>query len=203
MARAKKKRQMQEINASSMADIAFLLLVFFLVTTTFDSDYGLQRSLPPKPSEEVEPVDINKRNVFVILINRNDEMYVNGEIGDINLLREEVKNFILNPANDEKLSAKKTVFSEKWGKEITISKGVVALQTDRNTSYKKYIEVQNVLAAAFTDLKNDLATREFRSSYDELKELATKGDEKAKKQVEAVDEAIPLSIAESSPKKTI
>ena len=203
MARAKKKRQMQEINASSMADIAFLLLVFFLVTTTFDSDYGLQRSLTPKPTEEVEPIDINKRNVFVILINRNDEMYVNGEIGDINLLREEVKNFILNPANDEKLSAKKQVFSEKWGKEISISKGVVALQTDRNTSYKKYIEVQNVLAAAFGDLKNDLSTREFRATYDELKELATKGDEKAKQQVEAVDEAIPLSIAESSPKKTI
>lgn len=203
MARPKKKREIQEINASSMADIAFLLLVFFLVTTTFDSDYGLQRSLPPKPSEEVEPIDINKRNVFVILINRNDEMYVNGEVGDINLLREEIKNFIINPANEDKLSSKKQIFSEKWGKEILISKGVVALQTDRNTSYKKYIEVQNVLAGAFNDLKNELSSREFRSTYDELKELASKGDEKAKKQMEAVDEAIPLSIAESSPKKTI
>lgn len=199
---ARKKREVQEINASSMADIAFLLLVFFLVTTTFDSDYGIQRSLPAKPSEEVEPPEINRRNVFIVLVNRNDEMYVNGEVGDVNLLKEDVKNFILNPTDNEKLSNKKLVKSTKWGKDIYVSKGVVALQTDRNTSYKRYIEIQNQLAGAFNEMKNDLAQREFKVSYDELKELAKKGDEKAKAKAEAVDEAIPLSISETSPRKT-
>lgn len=199
---ARKKREVQEINASSMADIAFLLLVFFLVTTTFDSDYGIQRSLPAKPSEEVEPPKINRQNTFIVLVNRNDEMYVNGEVGDINLLKEDVKNFILNPSNNEKLSQKKPVQSKKWGKTIYVSKGVVALQTDRNTSYKRYIEIQNQLAGAFNEMKNDLAQREFKVSYDELKELAKKGDEKAKAKAEAVDEAIPLSISETSPRKT-
>lgn len=199
---ARKKREVQEINASSMADIAFLLLVFFLVTTTFDSDYGIQRSLPAKPSEEVKPPEINKRNVFIVLVNRNDEMYVNGEVGDVNLLKEDVKNFILNPTDNEKLSNKKLVKSTKWGKDIYVSKGVVALQTDRNTSYKRYIEIQNQLAGAFNEMKNDLAQREFKVSYDELKELAKKGDEKAKAKAEAVDEAIPLSISETSPRKT-
>lgn len=199
---ARKKREVQEINASSMADIAFLLLVFFLVTTTFDSDYGIQRSLPAKPSEEVKPPEINKRNVFIVLVNRNDEMYVNGEVGDVNLLKEDVKNFILNPTDNEKLSNKKLVKSTKWGKDIYVSKGVVALQTDRNTSYKRYIEIQNQLAGAFNEMKNDLAQREFKVSYDELKELAKKGDEKAKANAEAVDEAIPLSISETSPRKT-
>ncbi|MCG9911161.1 MAG: biopolymer transporter ExbD [Flavobacteriales bacterium] len=203
MARQKKKREVQEINASSMADIAFLLLVFFLVTTTFDSDYGIQRRLPEKPpSDQPPPPPINRRNIFLILVNSKDEMYVNGEVGDINLLKEEVKNFILNPTNDETLSAKKEVVSEKWGKTILVSKGVVSLQTDRNTSYNRYIEVQNVLAAAFNDLKNDLALSEFKTSYDELKEMATKGNVKAKENVEKVDEAIPLSISEATPRKS-
>lgn len=203
MARQKKKREVQEINASSMADIAFLLLVFFLVTTTFDSDYGIQRRLPEKPpSDQPPPPPINRRNIFLILVNSKDEMYVNGEVGDINLLKEEVKNFILNPTNDETLSAKKEVVSEKWGKTILVSKGVVSLQTDRNTSYNRYIEVQNVLAAAFNDLKNDLALSEFKTSYDELKEMATKGNVKAKENVDKVDEAIPLSISEATPRKS-
>jgi biopolymer transport protein ExbD len=203
MARQKKKREVQEINASSMADIAFLLLVFFLVTTTFDSDYGIQRRLPEKPPSDLPPPPpINRRNIFLILINSKDEMYVNGEIGDINLLREDVKNFILNPTNDETLSAKKEVVSEKWGKTILVSKGVVSLQTDRNTSYNRYIEVQNELAAAFNDLKNDLALSEFKTSYDELKEMASKGNAKAKENVEKIDEAIPLSISEATPRKS-
>lgn len=203
MARQKKKREIQEINASSMADIAFLLLVFFLVTTTFDSDYGIQRRLPEKPpSDQPPPPPINRRNIFLILVNSKDEMYVNGEIGDITLLKEEVKNFILNPTNDETLSAKKEVVSEKWGKTILVSKGVVSLQTDRNTSYNRYIEVQNVLAAAFNDLKNDLALSEFKTSYDELKEMATKGNVKAKENVDKIDEAIPLSISEATPRKS-
>ncbi|HEY8366520.1 MAG TPA: biopolymer transporter ExbD, partial [Bacteroidia bacterium] len=135
---ARKKREVPEINASSMADIAFLLLVFFLVTTTFDSDYAIERRLPPKLEEDQpKPEPQKERNLFILLINKNDELFVNGERGDMQKLKEEVKRFIINPANDERLSEKSNQFqqSELLKGKYYRSKGVITLQADRMTSY--------------------------------------------------------------------
>jgi biopolymer transport protein ExbD len=197
----KAKRQVQEINASSMADIAFLLLIFFLVTTTFDSDYGIQRKLPEKIDIKTPPPEVKRRNVFLVLVNREDMLLVNGAPGDINLLKEDVKNFILNPNDDPNLSEKKEINSKGFG-QVKISKGVVSLQNDRGTSYKKYIEVQNVLAAAFNEMRNERAKAEFNVSYDDLKAMAAKANEDAIKKCEAIEEVLPLSISEAQPKDT-
>ncbi len=207
---ARKKREVPEINASSMADIAFLLLVFFLVTTTFDSDYAIERRLPPKLDKpQVEEEKIKERNLFILLINKNDELFVNGERGDMQKLKEEVKRFIINPANDERLSEKSAQFqqSELLKGKYYRSKGVITLQADRMTSYKKYIAVQGILTDAFEEMRDEVSRKEFNLTYDELKEKATKGnDEESKKlhaeKMAAIDAVYPVSISEAETRKS-
>lgn len=207
---ARKKREVPEINASSMADIAFLLLVFFLVTTTFDSDYAIERRLPPKLDNEVtKPEEVNQRNLFILLVNKNDELYVNGERGDMLKLKEEVKRFIVNPANDPNLSEKSGAFKQSDLLKGTYqrSKGVVTLQADRMTSYKKYIAVQGILTDAFEELRDDLSRREFELTYEELKEKATKGNDddvkvKFAEKVAAIDAVYPMAISEAETRKS-
>lgn len=186
------KRKLQEINAGSMADIAFLLLIFFLVTTTMDTDTGLMRKLPPMPDEETEqPPPINERNVFIVLINSRDQLLVEGEPTDVSQLREKAKEFIDNPNNDESLPRKEMVYIEGLGREELICKqAVISLQNDNGTTYEKYIEVQNELIAAYNELRDAFAKKEFGKSYKELDE------EKAK----AVRDVYKQVISESEPK---
>lgn len=209
---AKKTREVQEINASSMADIAFLLLVFFLVTTTFDSDYAIERRLPAKLKQEIPPEDvkIEARNVFILLINKQDELFVNGERGDMKKLKEDVKEFILNPTNKPTLSEKSQKFEQspllKAGRYYK-SKGVITLQGDRLTSYRKYIAVQGILTAAFEEMRDQIADREFQMSYAELKEKASKGNDEATKKkfterVDAIDDLLPMAISEAETRKS-
>jgi biopolymer transport protein ExbD len=95
------KRTVQEVNAGSMADIAFLLLIFFLVTTTMDTDMGLTRQLPPDITEE--PPEVKKRNTLVVLVNRNNQLLVRGENVPLTLLRKKAKEFIQNEFEEENL----------------------------------------------------------------------------------------------------
>ena len=90
------KRATPEINASSMADIAFLLLIFFLVTTTMDVDTGIQRQLPPIPEnkDQKTDVEVNKRNIYLVLVNSRGNISVNQSWMDIDKLREDAKKFI-------------------------------------------------------------------------------------------------------------
>ena len=142
-----KRRGLQEINAGSMADIAFLLLIFFLVTTTMDVDSGIARKLPPMPDEEMQEDDsqINAKNIYVVLINTNNQLLVEGELMDISQLREGAKRFINNNGIDPNLSDNP-------------DKAIISLQNDRGTEYKTYIQVQNELAAAYNELRNDAAS---------------------------------------------
>ena len=136
-----KKREIQEINASSMADISFLLLIFFLVTTSMATDKGLMRRLPaPVPEEEKkeEEVEINERNMMMILINSNDLLMVNNELMDVRDLREKAKEFIANPQNSEKLPAKKMENIPFFGDVMITKDHVISLQNDRGTSYQAY-----------------------------------------------------------------
>ncbi len=162
-----KKHELQEINAGSMADIAFLLLIFFLVTTTMDTDFGLIRKLPPDIVNTTPP-DVNERNVLEILVNRNDDLLVEGDVLSIADLREVTKEFIANPFNNKQLPVVENRKFKYFG-NIKLTPGhVISLQSDRGTSYAAYIAVQNELAAAYQDLKDDLARKKYKSSYDEL-----------------------------------
>ena len=127
------------MNAGSMADIAFLLLIFFLVTTTIDIDKGITVKLPPWSNEEVDPTKLNKRNVFSVLVNADDQLLVRGELAEVEQLRERTKEFIANPEQREDLAEKPT-------------KAIISLKNDRGTSYETYIQVYNELKAAYNEL---------------------------------------------------
>ncbi len=185
------KREIQEINAGSMADIAFLLLIFFLVTTTMDTDTGISRKLPPMPEEEKPKDDqkVKERNVFIVLLNRNNQLLVEGEPIQINQLRDKTREFILNPQNDPDLPEKRIIEVEYFG-NYEVTKGVVSLQNDRGTSYGSYIHVQNELAAAINELRNELSMQKFGKKYQDLEE----------DQADAVQSIYPMAISEAEPK---
>lgn len=192
------RREIQPINAGSMADIAFLLLTFFLMATTMDIDTGLPRLLPPMPENEKEvQSEIKERNVFVVLINKYDQVFAETKVIDISQLRELTKEFILNPNNDPDLSEKQLEYVDLFG-DIMVSKGVISLQNDIGTSYGKYIEVQNELAAAVNELRNDLCMQKFGRRYDELNQF----NERDNRMIEAVKKAIPMPISEAEPRRT-
>jgi biopolymer transport protein ExbD len=189
-----KRRALQEINAGSMADIAFLLLVFFLVTTTMDSDWGLARRLPPPLDiNQPEPPPIKDRNVFVVLANANDQLLVEGEILEIGQLREKAKEFIANPNDLPDLPEKKPTKVKFFG-DYPVSKQVISLQNDNGTSYDLYIQVQNELAAAYSELRNSLATEKFGVTYDYLVEVNDKP------KISAIRDIYPQRISEAEPK---
>jgi len=185
------KRELSEINAGSMADIAFLLLIFFLVTTTMDVDSGLPRKLPPfvDQTEDDKTPPIKERNVFVVLINMNNNLLVEGKPCRVEELCDKVKEFVDNPKDNENLSEKKPKFVPFFG-EYPISKGVVSLQNDNSTEYGMYIKVQNELVRAYQELKDNLARRKFGKTFDDLNE----------QQQDAIKEIFPQAISEAEPK---
>src|SRR6056297_1831948 len=151
-------KKVPEFNAAPMADIAFLLLIFFLVATTMDIDTGLTRKLPPLPEDEQQQQDdkqIKERNVIEVLINSSDQLLVEGEPMRISNLRESAKEFIANPENKDNLPE----LTEKEFPEIgvmTVPKNhIISLQNDRGTSYEMYLHVQNELVAAYNEIRNE------------------------------------------------
>ncbi|MGZ2371326.1 ExbD/TolR family protein [Ancylomarina sp. YFZ004] len=186
-------RKTPEINSSSMADIAFLLLIFFLVTTTMDVDTGIYKKLPPIPDENQvdDNVKVKKRNVLSILVNRNNELLVNGEVLSISNLREKTKEFFLNPANNQNLPEKGLKNVPFFG-DVMVSKGLISLQNDRGTKYETYIRVQDELAAASRELKDEKSMQKWGKKYTELDR-----DQQA-----AVRKYIPVQISEAEPRNT-
>ncbi len=159
-----------EIPSASMADIAFMLLIFFLVTTTMDTDSGISRMLPPPvPPDQKndDDVKIKERNVFVVLINKNDQLMVEGQPMSIKELKDKAKEFIENPTNDQNLPEKDPIEIPFFGSTM-VSKQVISLQNDRGTSYGIYIQAQDELAAAYNELRDELALRKFGKKYDDL-----------------------------------
>ena len=193
------RRESPEINAGSMADIAFLLLIFFLVTTTMDVDTGLTRKLPPPIEEELEnPPEIRERNVFQVLVNANDDLLVEGEPMLVSNLRAEAKLFIVGDALDESMPEFKDTDVPLLGR-MKVSKQIVSLQNDRGTSYEMYIKVQNELVGAYNEVREEYAQRKFGKTMQQLEDGA-KGTELFKQQLKAVKKVYPQRISEAEPK---
>ena len=179
------------LNTTSSADIAFLLLIFFLVSTTMDVDKGIQRRLPPMPDENQKQQDIkvNRRNIVVVRINSQDRILAGGVPMDVTQVKEKIKEFIVNPTNSESLPEKEMKDIEGFG-QYAVSKGVVSLQNDRGTSYSAYLRVQNEIVKAFNEIRDEFAMANYGSKYADL-------DEEKQK---IVREAVPQSISEAEPK---
>lgn len=189
---ARKKKKVPEINASSQADIAFLLLIFFLVTTTMAVNKGLARRLPPPvpADQKTEDLKVKERNVFVVLINSENQLMVQGEFMEVSALKDAAKEFILNVNDDPDLPEKVPVEIDFFGTVMLTKDHVISLQNDRGTSYAKYIEVQNELVAAYNELRNELSMSKWGMAYEDLNE----------EQQKAVQKYYPQKISEAEPK---
>ncbi len=182
-------RKTPEINAGSMADIAFLLLIFFLVTTTMNVDRGLFRILPPLvDKQDDDGIKVRQRNVLSIRVAGDDRIMAKGEVVLLYDLKDIVKEFLLNVNNSEDLPEKEKTNIPIIG-EFMVSKGIVSLQNDRQTSYKAYLEVQNELTKALNEIKDEYAQAKFDRPFAEL----------APEQQEAINKAFPTKISEADP----
>ncbi|MBO4568007.1 MAG: biopolymer transporter ExbD [Bacteroidales bacterium] len=188
---ARKKKKVPEINASSMADISFLLLIFFLVTTTMDTDSGIFRRLPPPVENPDMDVKVKERNILNVMINKYDKLMVNGRPCDISELKDKTRDFITPKPNDEKAPEVEVKEIEMIGNFMT-NKGVVSLKNDRGTSYQMYIAVQNELAKAFNELREEVALTYFKQHYADITD---------KDKVDAVNKAVPVRISEAEPEE--
>ena len=186
------KRPTGEFSAATMADIAFLLLIFFLVATTMDIDTGLSRQMPPyNPDQEESKDQIKERNVYVVLINSSDQILVEGIPMNVHKLREDAKEFIVNPTNKDNLPEKRPTEIDYFG-EVMVSKGIISLQNDRGTSYGMYIKVQNELIAAYNEVRDEVAMQKFGRHYNDL--LKDKQDAIKKYYPQIISEAEPKNI---------
>ena len=188
---ARKKKKVPEINASSMADISFLLLIFFLVTTTMDTDSGITRRLPPPVENPDMDVKVKERNILNVMINKYDKLMVNGKPSQVEDLKDITKEFITPKPNDESAPEVEVKEIELIGNFMT-NKGVVSLKNDRGTSYQMYIAVQNELAKAFNELREEVSQQYFKTSYNNLTD---------KDKIDAVNKAVPVRISEAEPEE--
>ena len=179
------------INSSSTADIAFLLLCYFLMTTTMGSQTGLSRRLPPMPdpNQKVEDQKVNRRNIIIVKINSADRILAGSEPIDVSQLKDKIKIFLTNPTDDPNLPVMEPTEIEGLGNR-KVSKGVISLQNDRGTSYQAYIAVQNELVKAVNELRDEASMREFGKKF-----LALEED-----QQKIIKDLVPQQISEAEPK---
>ena len=172
-----------EVNAGSMADIAFLLLIFFLVTATIPKDNGINRMLP-KDTNEVISIPINERNILRIMINNNNEIMLENELVALKDLKEITKNFVDNNG-DESCNYCNGLKSEDSSDNP--KKAVVSLQTGKQTSYKQFIEVQDELTKAYYELRETYSQNVLKKTVDDL----------SKTDMKKVKEAYPFILSEA------
>ncbi len=210
------RRDLPEINAGSMADIAFLLLIFFLVTTTMDVDTGISRKLPEKQPEDLERPKLKEKNVFIVTVNRNNDILVEGEhYMTVDQIREEAMKFIDNggglgnPMKDAQGNSLEPAECDwcEGAKDPASSdhpnKAIISLESDRGTSYGTYIAVQNELVGAYTDLRNRLSTKLYGVTYTQLIKDAknSASNESLKEKIKNIKSKYPQIISEAEPTK--
>ncbi|WP_194766986.1 ExbD/TolR family protein [Tamlana sp. I1] len=191
------KRASPEVNAGSMADIAFLLLIFFLVTTTIETDSGINRKLPPMEESE-EDVVIKQKNIFTVLLNGKDQLLVEDELMELKDLRLAAKEFLDNGGDGSCTFCK--------GKKDPASsdnpdKAIISLKNERETTYKTYIAVQNELVAAYNELRDaraqSLYGKSFKEMEDNYKDVNWPGNkEKLKGQIDQIKLDYPQKLSE-------
>ena len=193
-----KNKKAPEINASSQADIAFTVLIFFLVVSTMDIDTGIVRVLPPMadPNVKQEDIKVKERNLLLVFVSGSGNIMAGGKVISLNALKDKAKEFILNPLDDKDLPEKKPTDIEmpdgsKW--TYPVSEGVISLQNTRDTSYQVYIQVQNELTRAFNEVRDEVAMVKFGKIFNDL------GEEERK----VITKAIPMKISEAEPRKKI
>ena len=193
-----KNKKAPEINASSQADIAFTVLIFFLVVSTMDIDTGLVRMLPPMadPKVKQEDIKVKERNLLLVFVSGSGNIMAGGKVIQLSALKDKAKEFILNPANDKNLPEKKDTKIDmpdgsKW--VYPVSEGVISLQNTRDTSYQVYIQVQNELTRAFNEVRDEVAMVKFGKIFNDLNEEERK----------VITKAIPMKISEAEPRKKI
>ncbi len=184
------KRAAPEINAGSMADIAFLLLIFFLVTTTMDVDTGITRKLPPPVENDDKDIDVKDRNVLKVLINSHDRLLIDGKPGDVTQLKQIAIDFMSIHPGDESYPEYEPRLIKELGMEREMSKGIISLKNDRGTSYDMYITVQNELASAFNQMKDELSLQLYGLKYAQLID---------QKKIKGINKALPVRISEAEP----
>ena len=183
-------KKIPEINAGSMADIAFLLLIFYLVSTTMNVDSGISRMLPPlvdQPQDKAN--EIKNRNMFSVFVDAEDNLMVQRQRVTLDQLCRMTREFIMNP-NDEEDKPEKEMKEINLIGEFPVSKAVISLRNDRQTSYDMYIKVQNELVRAVNEEREALSLSQFNTKWEDLTE-----DQK-----KAISEAIPSRISEAEPR---
>ena len=185
------KKKVPEINGSSMADIAFIALIFFLMVTTMDKEEGISRLLPPIPPEDqkMEDLKVNRRNIIQVKINSNDRLLAGSQPMDVSQLKDKIKEFMTNPYDDPNLPEKEIQDIPGLG-PVPVTKGVISLQNDRGTTYQAYITVQNELIKAVNELRDDFSMKTYGKKYSKLDE----------ERQEIVRQAVPQRISEAEPK---
>lgn len=201
------RRSIPEVNAGSMADIAFLLLIFFLVTTTIETSSGITTKLPPKIDQETPPPPIKEKNVFLVLVNKNDQLLVKDQLMEIKDLREAAKQFLDNGGDGTCTWCEGAKDPESSDNP---DKAVILLRNDRETSYKTYIAVQNELIAAYNDLRErerkklpslgKLTYAEMEAEFNAAKTPKPRKDELREK-IKKLQERFPRKLIEAEPKK--
>ncbi|AXG69401.1 biopolymer transport protein ExbD/TolR [Kordia sp. SMS9] len=199
------RRNIPEVNAGSMADIAFLLLIFFLVTTTFEEDKGINRKLPPMPPPGVTPPIIKQKNLFTVLVNKNNDLLVEEEVMEMKDLRKAAIDFLDNGGGTNEKGESCTYCKGKKDPESSDhpNKAIISVRNDRETNYKTFMSVQNELVGAYNELRNRESQRLYKRDYTEM--LATAADpqipeavkEDLKKKMDVIKELFPLKISEA------
>ncbi len=201
------RRKAAEINAGSMADIAFLLLIFFLVTTTIESDRGVTRRLPPiDDSQEEVSTTIKERNIFTIIINREGKLLVNDEPMSVERLREATQDFIDNGGGTGDDECSYCQGKKDPSSSDNPSKALVSIQFDRQTKYSAYMTVQNEIMAAYNNLRNRVSQGLYGEDFTKMNEdykneTDDKVKEKLQERIKKIRELYPLNISEAKPEE--
>lgn len=204
------RRSAPEVNAGSMADIAFLLLIFFLVTTTIETDSGINRKLPPM-DEIIDPPIIKERNIFTVVVNKNNQILVEEKLMELRDIRKEAVAFLDNGGGLGEESCDYCQGSKDRSSSDNPEKAIISLKNDRETDYKVYISVQNELVAAYNELRNREFSRLYPSenmSYvDADKKYSDprtdkKVKDKLKDKLSVIKTLYPMKLSEAEPNKT-
>lgn len=202
------RRATPEVNAGSMADIAFLLLIFFLVTTTIEKDKGIARQLPPNEPPTDEQVVIKQKNLFIVNVNKDDQLLVEEELMDVKNLRQAAIEFLDNGGapSDSPLYCSYCRGKRSPTSSDNPDKAVISVQNDRLTSYKMYITVQNELVAAYNFLRDRESQRLYGWKFTEVKKAMDEGSFKGneidtQEKLENIQKMYPLKLSEAQPKK--